>query len=152
MFKTNILISACLLGSNCRYDGKSKYYQGIEALKEKYNLIPVCPEVLGGLSIPRIPSEIINGKVINKEGIDNTIAFLKGANKALDLYYENNCAFAILKESSPSCGLNLIYDGSFSGKKVKGMGITALHFIKNGIKVYTEDDIEMICDGGLDEE
>ena len=144
MPKKNIAISACLLGTPCRYDGKSKEYKGIKELEQYYNLIPICPECLGGLSTPRVPSEIVNGKVINKEGFDNTLCFTNGAKKALTIYEDNNCAFAILKESSPSCGANWIYDGSFSGKKIKGMGICAKMFEEKGIKVYTEDDIDKI--------
>ena len=151
MSKVNIAISACLLGQNCRYDGASKTYNNIDKLKEKYNLIPICPEVLGGLSTPRCPSEIIGDKVINKEGFDNTNYFLAGAQKALDICIKNNCKVAILKESSPSCGVNLIYDGSFSGKKIKGMGITSRQLIAFGIKIYTENDIDKLLKEDIDE-
>lgn len=151
MSKVNIAISACLLGMACRYDGASKTYNKIEELKEKYNLIPICPEVLGGLSTPRSPSEIIGDKVINKDGFDNTNYFLEGAKKALDICIKNNCKIAILKESSPSCGVNLIYDGSFSGKKIKGMGITSRQLTSFGIKIYTEDDIDKLLREDIDE-
>lgn len=144
MQKKNIVISACLLGKNCRYDGKSKEYARIEELKEKYNLFPVCPEVMGGLPTPRVASENIGDKVFNQDGIDNTTFFNKGASKALEVYYNNKCEFAILKESSPSCGSNKIYDGTFSGKKIPGMGVTAKLFKENGIKIYTEEDIDYL--------
>ena len=150
MSKVNVAISACLIGDACRYDGLSKKYDRIDELKEKYNLIPICPECLGGLSTPRIPSEIIGNKVINKDGFDNTIYFESGAKKALAIYKENNCAFAILKESSPSCGVNMIYDGSFSGKKIKGIGICAKLFVNFGIKVYTENDIDDLLEEDKD--
>ena len=151
MSKVNIAISACLLGKNCRYDGASKTYEKIDELKEKYNLIPICPEVLGGLSTPRVPSEIVGDKVINKDGFDNTMYFVNGAKKALDICIKNNCRIAILKESSPSCGVNLIYDGSFSGKKIKGMGITSRQLKAFGIKIYTEDEIDNLLKEDIDE-
>ena len=151
MSKVNIAISACLLGQSCRYDGASKTYEKIDELKEKYNLIPICPEVLGGLSTPRVASEIVGDKVINKDGFDNTIYFHNGAKIALDICIKNNCKIAILKESSPSCGVNLIYDGSFSGKKIKGMGITSRQLIAFGIKIYTEDDIDKLLEEDINE-
>ena len=151
MSKVNIAISACLLGQNCRYDGASKTYEKIDKLKEKYNLIPICPETLGGLSTPRVASEIIGDKVINKDGFDNTMYFVNGAQKALDICIKNKCKIAILKESSPSCGVNLIYDGSFSGIKIKGMGITSRQLIAFGIKIYTEDDIDILLKEDIDE-
>ena len=142
MSKKNIAISACLLGHPCRYDGASKEYKQIGELEKYYHFVPICPECLGGLTTPRIPSEIIGDKVINKEGFDNTCYFIKGAKVALGIYHNNNCVFAIFKEFSPSCGVNMVYDGTFSNKKIKGMGICAKLFEENGIKVYTEDDID----------
>lgn len=146
MQKKNIAISACLLGNNCRYDGKCKKCDKVDMLKEKFNLIPVCPEVLGGLPTPRVASENVGDKVFNQDGFDNTKFFLEGAKKSLAIYQENNCIFAVLKESSPSCGSHLVYDGTFSGKKIKGMGVTAKMFCENGIKVYNEDDIECLLE------
>lgn len=151
MSKVNIAISECLLGYNCRYDGKTKYFPKVELLKEKYNLIPICPEVLGGLPTPRVASEIVGDKVLREDGLDNTLYFMTGAKKALEIYKANNCKAAILKESSPSCGLNLIHDGTFSGKKIKGMGITCRQFIANGIKIYTEDDIDKLLEEDINE-
>ncbi|MBO4623678.1 MAG: DUF523 domain-containing protein [Bacilli bacterium] len=146
MSKANIAISACLLGHNCRYDGKAKYYPKVELLKDKYNLIPICPEVLGGLPTPRVASEIVSNKVLREDGLDNTLYFNEGAKRALAIYKENNCIFAILKESSPSCGSNLVHDGSFSGKKIKGIGFTARQFMQEGITIYTEEDIDMLLE------
>lgn len=137
----NILISACLLGVNCRYDGGGKLINQIDRLKEKYNLIPVCPEVYGGLETPREPAEIIDGKVINREGKDVTENFIKGANATLHLAKLYNCKYAILKERSPSCGYGEVYDGKFSGNLVKGNGITAELLSKNGIKIIGESEI-----------
>lgn len=140
--KENILVSACLLGDACRYDGKSKPCEKVEALKEKYNLIKICPEVEGGLATPRTPCEICGKRVIDKFGEDKTEQYQTGAKKALGAALENNCRLAVLKEKSPSCGKGKIYDGTFSGKLTFGDGITAAYLEKNGIKVITEADLK----------
>ena len=137
-----ILISACLLGKPCRYDGKAKPYERIEALKKKYELIPVCPEMSGGLPTPRLPAEIKDGQVINSKGLDVTREYTRGALETLNLAKEHNITLAILKERSPSCGKGKIYDGSFSGTLTDGNGITAELLIKNGITVLGESEIE----------
>lgn len=139
--KENLLISACLCGENCKYNGGNNKLEKIKDLKSKYNLIMVCPEVLGGLTIPRVPSEILDDKVINKEGLDVTIHFTNGAKKTLEICLANKCDKALLKNSSPSCGVNKVYDGSFSDNKIAGMGITAKVLKQNGIHLYSEDDI-----------
>ncbi len=138
--KENVLVSACLLGEKCRYDGKSKEYSEISCLKEKYNLIPVCPEVLGGLETPRTPCEIQNGRVISKDGQDKTAEYEKGAKTALEIALKNNCKTAVLKAKSPSCGKGKIYDGSFSKVLTDGNGVTADLLIKNNITVLTEKE------------
>ena len=140
--KENIIVSACLLGEKCRYDGKSKPCQAVINLKEKYNLIPVCPEVMGGLKTPRHPSEIIGDKVIRKDGSDNTKEYKRGAEIALNIALQNGAKKAILKAKSPSCGKGQIYDGTFSGKLKEGNGITAKLFMEKGIEVLTEDEIK----------
>lgn len=140
--KKNIIISACLLGERCRYDGESKPCNSLEKLKDKYNFIAVCPEVMGGLKTPRNPSEICGDKVMDEYGNDNTAAYLKGAQKTLDIAKQNNCKMAILKAKSPSCGKGEIYDGTFSKKLTHGNGVTAKMLIENGITVLTEDEIE----------
>lgn len=140
--KENILVSACLLGEKCRYDGKGKLSSAVLALTEKYNLIPVCPEVLGGLPIPRIPCEISEERVISANGDDFTEEYKKGAAFALEIAKKNNCTLAVLKSLSPSCGKGEIYDGSFTGKKVKGFGITASVLQKNKIKVISDTKIK----------
>ena len=142
--KEKILVSACLLGTPCRYDGKSKPKEAVIALKEKYELIPVCPEVFGGLSTPRLPCEQKDGRVIRKDGEDQTAFYEKGARITLDLAKKHNCRIAILKEKSPSCSPHQRYDGSFSGKLVDGMGLTALILTENGISVFGEDEIDQI--------
>ena len=137
----NILVSACLLGVCCRYDGSSKPNKSVMVLKEKYNLIPVCPEVLGGLEIPRPPSEICGKRVISKNGSDLTEYFESGAKKTLELALKNKCTKAILKSKSPSCGVNYVYDGTFSGKLVYGNGIAAALILSCGIKVTDENNL-----------
>lgn len=139
----NILVSACLLGIACRYDGQSKEYsQILELLKrDDINLIPVCPEQLGGLSTPRHPSEILGDKLINDIGEDVTYEYHRGAQETLKICQLYDCDVAILKEKSPSCGCGLIYDGTFSRKLVEGNGVTADLLIANGIKVIGESQV-----------
>ncbi|MEG2158865.1 MAG: DUF523 domain-containing protein, partial [Clostridia bacterium] len=126
-----VLVSACLLGNNCRYDGGNSFDEYVSSLAEKCNLIPVCAEQLGGLSTPRHPAEIIGEDVYMNCGRRVTAEFCEGARKVLERAIEEKVDFAILKESSPSCGANRIYDGSFSGKKKDGKGITARLLIDN---------------------
>ena len=137
----NILVSACLLGEPCRYDGKSKPCERVIALKDTYNLIPICPEVMGGLPTPRVPSEICGAHVMMKDGRDVTENYNRGAQKALAIARENACTVAILKEKSPSCGSGLIHNGSFDGGLVEGDGITTLLLKQNGIRVLGESEI-----------
>lgn len=138
----NILVSSCLFGNNTKYNGLNNYNPLIEEIKKKYNIILVCPEVMGGLPTPRDPSEIINDKVISINGKDVTYEYNKGAEIALELVKKHNITKAILKESSPSCGGNTIYDGTFSGKKINGMGIAARLLKENGVKIYNENQID----------
>ena len=139
--KEKILISACLLGTPCRYDGASKPCEKAKALKETYDLIPVCPEVMGGLETPRLPCEIQNGRVIRSDGADLTEAYENGAIKCLKLATENKIRLAVLKEKSPSCGCHFRYDGTFSGTLIPGNGITAEMLTNNGIQVKSEDEL-----------
>lgn len=133
-----ILISACLLGESCRYDGKSKCDENINAQKNNYEFLPVCPECLGGLGIPRDPSEIIGNRVVSENGKDVTENYATGARKTLEIAVENDIKIAILKERSPSCGYGKIYDGTFTGKLTDGNGITAQLLSDNGIVVLGE--------------
>ena len=136
-----ILISACFVNVNCRYDGTSKPYAWIDALFRSGQAIPICPEVLGGLSIPRFACEIVgDNRVCNSEGIDCTAAFKKGAEKSLAIAKAVEAKITILKANSPSCGFGTIYDGSFSGVKVTGDGLTAALLAKNGIRIFNEFD------------
>ena len=138
--KPRLLVSACLLGQPCRYDGRSKPCPSVIALAEKYELIPVCPETLGGLPVPRAPSEVRNGRAVSQNGADVTEFFVTGAMEAYKIALENGCETAVLKARSPSCGSGEIYDGDFCGKTVKGDGICAAILKKNGIRVITEDE------------
>ena len=139
-----ILISACLVGDKTRYDGKSNYHPLIKELLQKYELIPFCSEVEGGLSIPRVPSEVKGDKVFNKKGKDVTRNYVSGAEKALVICKYLDIKIAILKDGSPACGVHQIYDGNFTGHKIKGMGITASLLSQNGIKVISENEIETL--------
>lgn len=139
-----IIISACLVGVNCKYNGGNNFNKQIYDLFKSKNAILVCPEQLGGLPTPRVPSEIViknnEIRVLNKEGIDVTENFLKGGYETLKIAKAVEARLAILKSKSPSCGVGYIYDGTFSGKVTEGNGITAQLLMKNGIKVCTEND------------
>ena len=138
--KEKILVSACLFGLSCRYDGKEKPDERVIALKEKYELVPFCPEIYGGLETPRIPSERVDDKVIMKNGRDVTENYKRGAEGALYLCKTMGIKKAVLKERSPSCGNGKIYDGSFSGTLKDGDGVTAELLKKNGIEVLGESE------------
>ena len=126
-----IIVSACLLGVNCKYSGGNN----LRELKFDEPVVPVCPEQLGGLSTPRLPAEIIDEKVIRSDGKDVTLSFEKGAHETLRIAKLVRAKKAYLKECSPSCGVKCIYDGTFSGKKIEGSGITARLLRENGIEV-----------------
>ena len=142
----NILVSACLLGVACRYDGKRKPNEAVIALKEKYNLIPVCPEIMGGLPTPRLPSEIRGETVIMENGEDVTDKYSRGAEETLRLARLFGCGKAVLKEKSPSCGSGRIYDGTFSKTLTEGNGVTAGMLLANGIRVAGETEIDALSD------
>lgn len=142
--KENILVSACLLGDNTKYNGLNNYNDKVIELANYFNFIKICPEVFGGLSTPRVPAEIVNDKVLNKKGLDVTSNYNLGAQKALELAKKNNCKYAILKEKSPSCGVNKVYDGTFNGILIDSFGITTKLLIENNIKVYSENEIDKL--------
>ena len=139
-----ILVSACLLGEKCRYDGKSKPCDSVIKLSEKFDLVPICPEVFGGLPTPRIPAEIVDGAVLRKDGVDVTNNYKIGAQKALDIAIQNNIKIAVLKEKSPSCGKDIIHNGKFNGELSQGNGITVNLFLKQGINVYKESEVDKL--------
>ena len=136
-----ILVSACLLGKNCKYNGGNNLNQGVLDFVEGHEVIGVCPEQLGGLSTPRLPAEIVDGVVTNKEGVSVDAEFRKGAQEALAAALEKKVDLAILQSRSPSCGVKEIYDGSFSGKKIKGQGVFAKLLSAHGIKVLDAEDV-----------
>ena len=136
-----ILVSGCLLGVCCRYDGASKPHRGVLELAAQHELIPVCPEQLGGLATPRPPAERQGGQIIAGTGADVTEQYRRGAEEALKLYRLLGCDAAVLKERSPSCGSGEIYDGTFSGTLIAGDGVTAGLLKANGISVYGESQI-----------
>ena len=140
----NILVSACLLGENCKYNGGNNFNEKVALLKQKYNIIPICPESDGGLPTPRIPSEIQGNRVVNKEGLDVTKEYNKGALIALELAKKHHCRIAVLKEKSPSCGSKFIYDGTFTGTKIAASGVTTKLLSDNGILVYSEDEVDKL--------
>ena len=135
-----ILVSACLAGVECRYNGTAFPCPGIVALVSSGKAIAVCPEVLGGLEVPRLPAEIVEFRVRTIRGEDVTDAYQAGAAAALRIALENGCKSAVLKARSPSCGSGRIYDGSFSGRLIDGNGILAGLLKQAGITVYTEEE------------
>lgn len=146
-----ILVSACLCGVNCKYNGGNNFNENIYKLLLEGKALPVCPEQLGGLPTPRIAHEILGGtgkevlngkaKVVSKDGKDSSDYFIKGAEEVLNLAKALNIKKAILKSNSPSCGVSEIYDGTFSNKKIEGNGVTAELLIENDIEVFTEKDL-----------
>jgi uncharacterized protein YbbK (DUF523 family) len=140
----NILVSACLLGAYCRFDGQCVQDARVMALAGRHTLIPVCPELYGGLPTPRLPGEKRDGRVYDKSGADVTEPYARGAQAALDFATLTDCRYAVLKERSPSCGEGQIYDGSFSGKLVPGDGMTAALLKENGITVLTPNRLQEI--------
>lgn len=144
--KTKIVVSACLLGENCKYNGGNNLDNAVVNLSKYFELIPICPECFAGLKIPRVPSEIKDNRVYSKTGEDLTNAFNDGAEKALYIAMENNCPAAVLKERSPSCGFGKIYDGTFSGSICDGNGVTADLLSQNGIQVFGESQIRKLID------
>ncbi|CCJ34476.1 DUF523 domain-containing protein [Caloramator australicus] len=148
-----ILVSACLCGVNCKYDGGNNFNEFLYRKLKEGKLIPICPEQLGGMTTPRLPSEIIGsakdvlegkGQVVNIKGEDVTKFFIKGAYETLNIAKAFNCKAAILKSKSPSCGKGYVYDGTFSNKLKEGNGITVELLLKNGVEVVDEKDVAAI--------
>ncbi len=156
-----IIVSSCLAGILCRYDGKYNTVPEIKKMVEDGRAVPVCPELLGGADVPREPNEItggdgfavLNGKarVITKSGEDKTELFIRGAEKVLEIARDNDAKIAILKERSPSCGSCLMYDGTFSGRKIPGMGVTAALLNENNIKILSEENYSTLLQNGKDQ-
>lgn len=135
-----ILVSACLAGRHCRYDGKEKGNPVIAELVEEGRMIPICPESAGGLQIPREPSEICGDKVLSRSGKDVTREYLLGAKRCLKVCQMNGCRTAVLKSKSPSCGKGLVHNGRFDGGLTEGNGVFAQMCLEHGIEVLTEDE------------
>ncbi len=140
--KEILLVSACLMGAPCRYDGGGKTLEGLSRLEEVYDLIPVCGEVMGGMSTPRVPSERVGDRVLNRDGEDVTEDFRRGAEEVLRIAELCGAKKALLKERSPSCGSGQIYDGSFTGTLMEGWGVTAEALRHAGVAVFGESALE----------
>jgi uncharacterized protein YbbK (DUF523 family) len=136
-----ILVSSCLIGIDCKYSGRNNYSEKVMRFLKDKSYIPACPEQLGGLQTPRPCCELINGHAMDENGVDQTSAFKKGVEETLKIVEMTGCTHALLQKRSPSCGVYSIYDGSFSGKKIPGMGMTARALKKAGLSLMTEDDI-----------
>ena len=130
-----IAVSACLLGVNCKYNATNNFNKKLFNLLKDKRVFVICPEVFSSMPTPRIPSEILNGKVINELGDDVTIYFMDGREKTLKFLKDSGVTKAILKDGSPSCGYTYIYDGTFSHKRINDMGFTAKYLKENGIEV-----------------
>lgn len=133
-----VIVSSCLLGKKCRYDGTSAMNSNVLKFLEGKNIITVCPEILCGLSTPRDSVEICNNKIIDCNGKDVDELYIKGVALAVEQIYDLDIDMAILKSKSPTCGVNYVYDGAFSGKLVPGNGIFTAELLKKGIKVFDE--------------
>ena len=145
MTKPKLLVSSCLLGMNVRYDGGNNLIDNLDKLSEDFDIFPVCPEIDGGMVVPRIPCEIISTnplKIENEYGIDTTDFFKSGAMNSLDICKKNDIKIALLKSKSPSCGNLKIYDGTFSSTVIDGVGITANTLKYNGINIFNENQIK----------
>ncbi len=138
--KAALLVSACLLGERCRYDGRASESPAVQALGKRFELVPVCPEILGGLTTPRLPAERRGLRVVRSDGADVSAAFRLGAERTLAIALDRNVVAAILKSRSPSCGVGRIYDGTFSGRLCDGDGITAERLRSAGILLFGEND------------
>lgn len=136
-----VAVSACLLGENCKYNGGNNYNKKLVNFVKDHEVIAMCPEVLGGLLIPRPPAEIVNGLVRQKNGISVDNEFKKGAQKALNIIKKNKIGLVILQSRSPSCGVNNVYDGSFTGKLIEGKGVFARILEENNIEVIDVEDL-----------
>ena len=144
--REKVLISACLAGINCKFNGENNLLDSgvLDEISKKYHLLFVCPEVFGGLSMPREPAEMKSGLVVTKTAKDVSENFKFGAEICLKIAKLNGCKKAILKARSPSCGSGQIYDGSFSKKLIFGDGVAAKMLKENGILVFSEDEIGLL--------
>lgn len=140
--RPRLIISACLCGLPCRYDGKACLVPALAALYESGEALAVCPEAEGGLPAPRPPCELRNGRSLTKDGADCTEAFVAGAERVLAMAREHGITRAILKEKSPSCGSSFIYDGTFSGRVIRGQGLAAALLARHGFELASEENFQ----------
>ena len=136
-----IMVSACLLGENCKYSGGNNRDERVLAFLAGHEVFPVCPEVMGGLPTPRLPAEIVHGEVINQLGVSVDKEYRLGAQKALEIARREKIDLAILQSRSPSCGVRQIYDGTFTGTKISGQGVCAALLMENGFAVLDREDV-----------
>ena len=136
-----VIVSACLLGENCKYNGGNNRCQKVIDFMKDHEVIPVCPEQMGGLSTPRLPAEISNGKVVNTEGVSVDAEFRTGAEAALEIALEEGAKQAILQPRSPSCGCKQVYDGTFSKTLIPGKGVFAQMLADHGIELLEPNDL-----------
>ena len=137
-----IMVSACLLGENCKYSGGNNRDENVLRFIDGHEVIPVCPEAMGGLPTPRPPAEIVRGEVINREGKSVDAQYRRGAQMALEIARREKIDLAILQSRSPSCGVKEIYDGTFSGKRIPGQGVTARLLAEQGFKLVDREDLK----------
>lgn len=145
MTKKKLLISSCLCGENVKYNGGNNLIDRLEELQEKFEFVQVCPEVLGGLDTPRVPSEIQSFeplKIVNKDGLETTKNFINGAKQTLDIVINNQIKYALMKSNSPSCGNKKVYDGNFDGTLIDNSGVTVTLLLKNSVEVFNEKEID----------
>lgn len=135
------MVSACLMGENCKYNGGNNLNEKVLEFVKGHEVISVCPEVMGGLPTPRVPAEIVDGVVTTKGGRNVDVEFRKGAENALQIAIENQVDLVILQSRSPSCGPKQIYDGSFCGKRIDGQGVFAKMLMENGFKILDVEDL-----------
>jgi uncharacterized protein YbbK (DUF523 family) len=139
-----ILVSACLLGVYCRYDGRMEADERVTALADRFTLIPVCPEQLGGLPTPRQPVELLQGKAVARDGSDLTEAFGRGVEQVVRIARLTGARTAVLQPRSPSCGIGLIYDGTFSGTRIPGHGMLAGRLADEDFLLCTPDGLDIL--------
>ena len=136
-----IMVSACLLGENCKYSGGNNRREKVLEYIKGHEVFPICPEVMGGLPTPRVPAEIVDGVVMSKAGVNVDREYRLGAEKALEIAKREKIDLAILQPRSPSCGVTEIYDGTFTGRRIPGQGVTAALLIEHGFCVIDADDL-----------
>ena len=136
-----IMVSACLLGENCKYSGGNNRSEKVLEYIKGHDVFPICPEVMGGLPTPRVPAEIVDGVVMSKAGVNVDREYRLGAEKVLEIAKREKIDLAILQPRSPSCGVTEIYDGTFTGRRIPGQGVTAALLIEHGFRVIDADDL-----------